>query len=401
MLSLATELSPERLPDLEREAERMVGQVTESISVEGPTLSRGFRLIAEKLITGDEFAEPARSRVDAPGLQLKAKLDPLITVPARIDARLTLGTGKIPSWLRDDWFADRRVEPVMAHPRFDHAMYEPLDRYERDWMIPGLGKISRPDMSTLLKTNNTFVEAYLVGLNHEMGRELLWREYPTDQRGTYFRSFWTRQSELKADLHEFAWSTGELKSHLTMPDGRIVLLVRGDLIRRYPGVLAHAVRQAQDAGGKKTDRGVPLFEPAVDQPPEAAQPVKTLFRIMLAPNILLVGFDLEVADIESPLVEWWFTLSENPTEPRFGLDRELSDPPPAPPLGRDDLIWADFGVEVDEFLDAGVGALTFTDGLNEQIRWGTTSAQIASLLFQLPARAAYNGKRMIKAVGVG
>ena len=37
-----------------------------------------------------------------------------------------------------------------------------------------------------------------------MGRELLWREYPTDQRGTYFDSFWTGEPELVADLHELA-----------------------------------------------------------------------------------------------------------------------------------------------------------------------------------------------------
>ena len=30
----------------------------------------------------------------------------------------------------------------------------------------------------------------MVGLNHEFARELLWREYPTDQRGSYFRQFW-------------------------------------------------------------------------------------------------------------------------------------------------------------------------------------------------------------------
>ena len=30
----------------------------------------------------------------------------------------------------------------------------------------------------------------MVGLNVEMGRELLWRGFPTDQRGTYFRHFW-------------------------------------------------------------------------------------------------------------------------------------------------------------------------------------------------------------------
>ena len=35
-----------------------------------------------------------------------------------------------------------------------------------------------------------FVEAYMVGLNVEMARELLWRGFPTDQRGTYFDAFW-------------------------------------------------------------------------------------------------------------------------------------------------------------------------------------------------------------------
>lgn len=382
------------LPDVEAEAGRLVDLIARIGLVEGPALAHGFALVADRIITDDAFAEPDRSRIDAPSLQLKAKLNPLITVPARIDARLTGGTGRMPGWLTPAWFANRRVEPVMAHPRFDYPMYEPLDRYERDWMIPGLGKITRPDMSTLLKTNNTFVEAYLVGLNHEMGRELLWREYPTDQRGTYFRSFWTGKPELAADLHELAWSTGVLRSHVTVPDGRIVLLVRGDLIRRYPGVLAHAVRQAQEPPAPpKTDRGVPLFELA-----GMDQPVKTLFRIVLPPNILLVGFDLEISQLQTPFVQWWFTLSENPTEPRFGLD-EPADPPVPEPRGRDDLLWNDFGVGFGQFLQAGVGNAVFPDEVNEEISWGSTSAQIAALLFQLPARAAYNAKRMIEAVG--
>ena len=47
-----------------------------------------------------------------------------------------------------------------------------------------------PDSVTLLETNQRFIESYMVGLNHEFARELLWREYPTDQRGSYFRQFW-------------------------------------------------------------------------------------------------------------------------------------------------------------------------------------------------------------------
>ena len=46
-------------------------------------------------------------------------------------------------------------------------------------------------------------------MNHELARELLWREYPTDQRGTYSRQFWahrntgnpTDQYDLKHLLH--------------------------------------------------------------------------------------------------------------------------------------------------------------------------------------------------------
>ena len=42
-----------------------------------------------------------------------------------------------------------------------------------------------------METNQRFIEAYMVGLNYEFARKLLWREYPTDQRGSYFRQFWS------------------------------------------------------------------------------------------------------------------------------------------------------------------------------------------------------------------
>ena len=47
-----------------------------------------------------------------------------------------------------------------------------------------------PNTVSLLRTNRRFVEAFMAGLNHEFARELLWNEYPTDQRGSYFRQFW-------------------------------------------------------------------------------------------------------------------------------------------------------------------------------------------------------------------
>ena len=69
-------------------------------------------------------------------------------------------------------------------------MYEALDRYDRDWLIRDCGQIPYTDFVTLLFTNPAFTEASWSGLSDEMGRELFWRGYPTDQRGTYFRRFW-------------------------------------------------------------------------------------------------------------------------------------------------------------------------------------------------------------------
>lgn len=337
------------------------------------SLSRAFAMLGARSTAPDAFAEPARGRIPAPPLQLLARLDPRITVPRRLSARLTQGGGRFPSWLRPDWFADNRVEPVMAHPRFAVPMYEPLHRYDPDWMIPGIGLIPRPDMATLLETNNRFIEAYLVGLNHEMARELLWREFPTDQRGTYFSSFWTGAPELVADLHQPAWAVGELGAHVDRKlDGQIVFLVRGDLIRRYPGVVAHAVRETG------SDRGIPAFE--------AGSPVKTLFHIHLRPNVLLVGFSLTQARIRTPGETWWFTLSENPTEPRFGLD-----PSREGQRTRDQLVWSDFDAAPGRFLSA----TTHTDIAFPEATWGASSAQVAYLLFQLPARAAFGALKML------
>jgi hypothetical protein len=361
--------------ELQRGAARLRTVLAPSLQIESRTLVGGLRAIGTKVVLEDPFADPARDRLLAPALGLVAKLDPAITVPARVAGRLSGGSGRMPDWLRPDWFADLRVEPVMAHPRFKYAMYEPLHRYDREWMVPGLGLIKQPDMATLLETNNRFVEAYLVGLNHEMARELLWREFPTDQRGTYFSSFWTGTPELVADMHEIPWRSGQLGGHVDPSlDGQIVLLVRGDLIRRYPGVVAHAALEAA------TDaNGIPLFA--------ADSPIRTLFHVVLPPNVLLVGFAMTRARIDTAGETWWFTLSENPTEPRFGLDPSRTEP-----LSRDSLIWDDFGVgQLGQFLDATRHrSLAF-----EGSRWGASSASVAYLLFQLPARAAFLAKTMV------
>ena len=97
-----------------------------------------------------------------------------------------------------------------------------------------------PDTVQLLQTNNRFIESFMVGLNSEMGRELLWRGYPTDQRGTPFRQFWDATSSVREDpsdippIHE--WRKRALGSNArSAGQDHLVLLLRGELLRRYPG----------------------------------------------------------------------------------------------------------------------------------------------------------------------
>ena len=113
----------------------------------------------------------------------------------------------------------------------------------------------------MLEVNWEFIESFLVGLNHEMARELLWRGYRTDQRGSYFRQFWDvrniprfdAQRKVKEeflDIHPIhGWkSFGKLRRlGMNRPEKRpivknLVLVIRGDLLRRYPNTHVYAVK---------------------------------------------------------------------------------------------------------------------------------------------------------------
>jgi hypothetical protein len=111
-----------------------------------------------------------------------AQLNPAATITARVKARIQLTPAStIATAVTEDPLA-----PIMAAPDFPRPMYEALRDISSDYLLPGLEHVL-PNTATMLQTNPAFVEAFLAGLSTEMARELLWREFPTDQRGTYFR----------------------------------------------------------------------------------------------------------------------------------------------------------------------------------------------------------------------
>ena len=117
--------------------------------------------------------------------EMVASTTPRETFAARARASFT-----IPGPTRHD---DIALDPVGLSPSFPQPMVEPLTEVAQRLVLPGL-ELVPPNTVVPLETNTAFVESYLVGLNTEMGRELLWRDYPADLRATYFDRFWDASS---------------------------------------------------------------------------------------------------------------------------------------------------------------------------------------------------------------
>ena len=116
-----------------------------------------------------------------------ARADPMETFTARIallvdrrDGAASYRPSRTPAVLD----ADRA-----SRPRFPQPLAPTLAAMDQDLMLPGLDLVP-PNTVVPLETNSPFVEAVLVGFNNELGRELVWREFPTPLQATYADRFW-------------------------------------------------------------------------------------------------------------------------------------------------------------------------------------------------------------------
>ncbi|MFQ6170430.1 hypothetical protein ACK8HX_02390 [Oryzobacter sp. R7] len=359
----------------------LAAALVEAFAAQADALAEAQERVAEEAYIGtDDLREAARERLTVGVLRLPELLLPRRTLGRRLRERVPGLELHFPGWLDND-----RFDPVMAAPRFTHPMYEALHRLDPEWLLPGVAAISPHEMMTALETNPVFVEAFLLGLNHEFARELVWRGYPTDGRGTSFRSFWTARDELTQPVHRLR--TGALGTHLDRTaTGTLVILLRGELVRRYPHLLGHAVRQKGDTA--------PIAY--------AAEPARTLFQMRIGADLLLTGVDLSadtaLAD-DAPGADgrlapvppdgaWWFTVSEHVGEPRFGLD-VAEGALPAWTGKRDDLHWGHWPMTGSHL--SAAGAPTVTGEAPPR-----TAADVAWQLFQQPARAGYRLGRMLR-----
>jgi hypothetical protein len=306
-----------------------------------------------------------------------ASLDPAKTISARVNASMII-TG-------DAGQADDDLAPVMDAPEFPQPMYEALRDLAQDYLFPGLDLVPTNTV-TLLETNTKFVESFLVGLNAEMANELLWRNYPTDQRGTCFRQFWdTSGGDGKADINKISdWGDHALGKN-ARAGGKLVMLVRGELLRRYPNSVIYAVK------------AVPVSQPPdgrLKLSADANDEKHPLFRGTLKPEVTFLGFDLTRTDaIADP--GWFFVIQEQPTEPRFGLDAaDFTKDLPAL-TSWNNLSWRHLA-----HTEAELQALTHASAKTvlptvAGVTWGKTAAHQAFITMQRPVRVAIHARQLI------
>jgi hypothetical protein len=307
--------------------------------------------------------------------RLLDRLRPEVTVVERAQTRVEVPAE---TWERPDPLA-----PVDVAPEFPQPMYEGLRDAAPQLLLPGVDHVPA-DTVALLETTPRLIEAYMAGLNHEMSRELLWREFPSDLRGTPFRQFWDVRGqpgdpEQLKDIPPLRdWGEVALGGHLRAAegDGQLVLLVRGELLRRYPTTSVYAAPAAADGS----------FDPA--------SPLAPMFRGFLDPDVTFLGFALseEAALGSTPAGPgWFFVFEQHPGEPRFGLDEEAETATPATP---DDLAWphvpltASGQIDVTGPLAAGAPAV--------QEAWGRDAASMAWLTLQRPFRVAIHAAALLR-----
>jgi hypothetical protein len=292
------------------------------------------------------------------------------------------------------WEAASIPTRIGLQPRFTDPMYERVRALSVDYLVPGVGSVPNNTLS-LLEINPAYIEAFLVGLNHEMSRELRWREYPAALGQTWFQHFFDNVDPAGAvDVEPIdTWTTATPLGH-QYGGGQapgLVVLIKADLIRKYPDVRVYAVPATIDEAGDR----VPL---------EGATPEFPSFVGTLQRGVNFYGFETVTEEDARGDGDdndgWFFVLEEEPRAMRFGLDRGKDGQKGELPGSWDNLAWAHLAVTVDDpvpwFCSIDPPNQQFADeDLGTGLEWGDDAAVMAAITFRRPIQVFMHASAML------
>ena len=301
-----------------------------------------------KIIDAPENPPLAAALLDVQEMVM-AEIDPTKTLAARAGAQLLLLSTGDP------------LRPQIGAPQFTRPMSLALTPQQ---LLPGVDTVPS-DVAAMLVTNPRFVEAYLVGLNDEMRRELAWRQYPLMSSATFFSNFWGSAPDIPPIA---TWSgTNQLGSNFEANGAQVVLLIRGQLLLRYPNTVVSAI----PATGSNGSRGL-----------SSTGEIFPVFSGTIAPDMTFFGFAL-TEELATASPGYYFVLAEHPSQPRFGL----KNPTPTKPISTwNDLSWAQVTV-INNHVSVAT-PLTVAPP-PEGGAWNVNAAQQAFITYRRPTRVGF------------
>jgi hypothetical protein len=192
----------------------------------------------------------------------------------------------------------------------------------------------------------------------------------------------------------------------------VVLVIRGDLLRKYPNTIIYAQSARWGVGDRANDlilhdedgsrAAADINDPDIHFP---------AFKARIQPDLHFIGFNLSLDDVRGhPDLEEtsasrnslsaeqlgkYFVVQEVVGEARFGLD--VSAPSQPSPEQFDNLAWTNIDLTGGPIVDVSKAFLGTVDGVDSTgFQWGNNAADMAGILYQKPAMLAIHGKEMLK-----
>ena len=187
----------------------------------------------------------------------------------------------------------------------------------------------RPNSIVAVRTNPTFVDAFMVGINTQFLAEMRWRNLPAPRVSTPLRMFWAyvnhESGGREPDIRPVAdWPSkpsgeagaddvGDLTHQAVRPTDRtgrqdLVIAFRTALFRRYPSTLVYLVRPESGDHVDALLKAPPNFgEPGNREDRRFFGPI---FFGQMEPDLVFFAFDV---DPSGSISFGWFLTSRHPS----------------------------------------------------------------------------------------
>ena len=182
--------------------------------------------------------------------------------------------------------------------------------------------------------------------------------------------------------------------------GLTVVILRGELLRRYPDAAVYAAPAKGITASDGTVRR------AIDDAAAARYPE---MRGRLEPDLLYFGFELPANAVGTvpytALTDdpgWFIVFEQHADKPHYGLQDGPDGASGTSPAGWDQVTWADLTPSAavtdgrtGSFAPAAMPAWWTWAGGTTDPRWGASSAAMAAIALQRPTRLALHASNLL------